>query len=212
MKYQLIKPDYIDIKHPKTGRIHRLYRIIALKTFGDDSNPVTEQEIGGYIQSEKNLSHEGSCWVANTAKVFGDAVVSDNARIIDDGAVYDSAKVCGNSVISHYARIFERATVIDSFIGDTADVHGDSVVTRCDMNNSSKVYQQSTATDTVFSDGAMLHGKAVVTNCKLSDVSEVRGDANLINCVLSGRAIVDTGEHINETLTADVELNITIGK
>ena len=48
-----------------------LRRIIALRSFGD----VKKGDIGGYVESESNLSQEDSCWV------YGDARVSGNARV-----------------------------------------------------------------------------------------------------------------------------------
>lgn len=54
-----------------------LYRIQALRDFGD----VKEGEFGGWIESEKNLSHEGSAWVSGNARVYGDAWVSGDADI-----------------------------------------------------------------------------------------------------------------------------------
>lgn len=54
-----------------------LYRIQALRDFGD----AKEGEFGGWIESEKNLSHEGDAWVYGNAKVFGNAWVSGNADI-----------------------------------------------------------------------------------------------------------------------------------
>lgn len=54
-----------------------LYRIQALRDFGD----VKEGEFGGWIESEKNLSHEGSVWISGNARVYGDAWVSGDADI-----------------------------------------------------------------------------------------------------------------------------------
>ncbi|MDD9333472.1 MAG: hypothetical protein PV354_07355, partial [Bartonella sp.] len=48
---------------------HKLYRIRALKDFGN----VKVNEFGGFIEDEKNLSHENDCWVYDNAKVFGNA-------------------------------------------------------------------------------------------------------------------------------------------
>ena len=48
-----------------------LHRIQALKSFGD----VTEGDLGGWVESEANLSHLGDCWV------FGNALVSGNAHV-----------------------------------------------------------------------------------------------------------------------------------
>lgn len=65
-----------------------LYRIQALRDFGD----VKEGEFGGWIESEKNLSHEGSAWVS------GNAWVSDNAQVSGDAQVSDNAQVSGEEI------------------------------------------------------------------------------------------------------------------
>ena len=54
-----------------------LYRIRALRDFGK----VTTGTLGGFIASERNLSHLGACWVADEACVCDDAVISDDAQI-----------------------------------------------------------------------------------------------------------------------------------
>lgn len=54
-----------------------LYRIQALRDFGD----VKEGEFGGWIESEKNLSHEGNAWVSGNAQVSGDADIKTTGDI-----------------------------------------------------------------------------------------------------------------------------------
>ena len=58
-KYELILEDSIEFLGQK------LFRIRALTDFGS----VKVGDLGGYIQSEKNLSHDGDAWVANKAYV-----------------------------------------------------------------------------------------------------------------------------------------------
>ena len=41
---------------------------MACKDFGN----IKKGDFGGYVESEKNLSHEGNCWVYDGAKVYGD--------------------------------------------------------------------------------------------------------------------------------------------
>ena len=60
-----------------------LYRIEALKTFGD----VKSGDKGGYIQQEKNLSQERYCWVFDNAMVYDNAEVYDNAMVFGDAMV-----------------------------------------------------------------------------------------------------------------------------
>ena len=53
----------------------RLFRIKALIEFGN----VKEGELGGFIEKEENLSHEGNAWVCGDAWVYGNAKVYGNA-------------------------------------------------------------------------------------------------------------------------------------
>jgi hypothetical protein len=63
-KYELLTDQTIEVQ----GRT--LFRIRALRDFGI----VKANEIGGFVENEKNLSREGDAWV------YGDAEVSGNAR------------------------------------------------------------------------------------------------------------------------------------
>ena len=55
-----------------------LHRIKAIESFGS----VEKGELGGWIESEKNLSQDGDAWVFDNARVYGDAKVSGNADFI----------------------------------------------------------------------------------------------------------------------------------
>ena len=55
-----------------------LYRIKALISFGE----VCAGDIGGWVEKEENLSHDGDAWVFGDALVFGNARVSGNARVM----------------------------------------------------------------------------------------------------------------------------------
>ena len=82
--------------------------------------------IGGWIEDERNLSHEGNCFVYDNAMVYGDAevrgnaVIYNNARVCDDAVVYDYARVCGDAVVYDYAMVY-----------DNAMVHGNAMVCNC---------------------------------------------------------------------------------
>lgn len=52
----------------KVGRV-TLYRIKALRSFGN----VKAGNLGGFVEKEENLSHEGNSWIYGNAKVCGDA-------------------------------------------------------------------------------------------------------------------------------------------
>lgn len=54
-----------------------LHRIKALKSFGN----VIAGETGGWVESEKNLSQYGLCWVYDNACVFNKIKIYGNACV-----------------------------------------------------------------------------------------------------------------------------------
>ena len=60
-----------------------LHRIRALADFGD----VKAGELGGWIEKEENLSHNGNAWV------YGDAWVCGDARVCGDAQVWGNAEI-----------------------------------------------------------------------------------------------------------------------
>lgn len=71
-----------------------LHRIIALRDFGK----VKKGDKGGWIESEKNLSHKGNCWISNNAKVYDNAKILYNALVCGDTVICDNAQVCGETI------------------------------------------------------------------------------------------------------------------
>ena len=91
----------------------KLFQIKALVSFGD----VKEGDLGGYIEKEENLSHDGNAWVYGNAKVYdnarvcGDAWVCGNAQVSGDAQVCGDAWVCGDAKVSGDARVSGDAWV-----------------------------------------------------------------------------------------------------
>lgn len=76
---------------------------------------ITKNMIGGWIESEHNLSHEGSCAVRGEAKVFGNAKVMENANVNGLPVIKDNAIVGGSS------RIYNKAIIgADTIVGGSA--------------------------------------------------------------------------------------------
>ena len=95
-----------------------LHRIRALKNFSN----VKRGQIGGYIESEDNLSHEGDCWVYDEAKVFDSAIVYGNASIFENGKVYDNAKIFENATV--IGVVCEQAKILDKGVVSAKGVVG----------------------------------------------------------------------------------------
>ena len=113
-KYELIESDIRD-----------LHRIKALKDFGD----VKKGDVGGYVENERNLSHEGDCWIYNNAKVYDNAEILGNAKVYDNVYIYNNAKIYDNARIYDNAEIFQYAEVFDNaVIQEDALIYGASVI------------------------------------------------------------------------------------
>lgn len=105
-KYKLIEPT----THPCGRTLYRIQALIALPG-------VLIGDIGGYIESEDNLSHTGNAWV------FDNALVCDKAKIYDNARVCDNAKVGGNAKVYGNGKVFD-----DAKVGDNAQVFSNAQV------------------------------------------------------------------------------------
>ncbi len=133
-------------KYEFTGEVKRikligtevvLRRIRAVTAFG----VVEAGDIGGWIEKEENLSHDGSAWVHSSAWVYGDARVRGDARVYGDARVrgdawvygnarvYGDAEVCGDAWVYGDARVHGNARVYgDARVCGNAEVCGDAEV------------------------------------------------------------------------------------
>ncbi len=153
-KFELVKEKYIELKD---GR--KLYQIRALREIQNERMIVSikKGELGGYVESEKNLSQEGNSWICQSARVYENALVKDgslvgnkvivrgNAAIKDDA--YVRAMSIGKTIIEDNARIGGISTVglEDPFVvfnhkgtrirGNSA-ILGNTMIDRTDVKDS----------------------------------------------------------------------------
>ena len=126
-KYELIETD------KTTPFDNPLFQVLALRDFGD----VRKGDLGGYIESTYNLSHEGNCWIYDDARVYGDARVAENARVSDEARVSGNALVFGNAQVSGDALVYDNAWVYgnaqvydNALVSDNARVSDEARVSR----------------------------------------------------------------------------------
>lgn len=61
-----------------------LYRIKGCTTFTTFSgDEIKVGDLGGFVEKESNLSHDGKAWISDNAEVYDNAKVYDNARVHD---------------------------------------------------------------------------------------------------------------------------------
>jgi hypothetical protein len=111
-KYELLAGDFL-----KAGD-RTVYRIRALRDFAD----VRRGDIGGYVENESALAHEGDAWVQDVAQVYGpNGRVGGNARV--KGEAWVLGRVEGDAEICDLVVVEERA-----YVGGRTVVSGDEIV------------------------------------------------------------------------------------
>lgn len=148
-----------------------LHRIQAIKDFGD----ITAGEHGGWVESERNLSQEGNCWINMEAKAYGYAEICDNA-VLTCGAIACENSTIGNdtfvtdeSVIRGFTYLFGNVEVSGkSVIDGYARLHGHVMVI------GAKVIDAEVYGNVVICDGAYIHGCIKIDgNAYISNGAEV---------------------------------------
>ena len=107
-----------------------IYRIQALRDFSD----VKKGDLGGFVESEANLSQMGDCWIYDMAqavdksRVEGDACLRDCSKMYDSSLLKDKAQLQGCARMIQYACLADNAVAIDTEISGFADITGEVVI------------------------------------------------------------------------------------
>lgn len=149
----------------------KLFRIKALVSFGN----ITAGDLGGYVEKEENLSHDGNAWVfgnakvSDNAKVSGEAKVSGNAEVSGNAWVSGNAKVSGNAEVSGEARVFGN-----TLVSGEAKVFGEARVSgEAWVSGEAKVFGEAK----IFGNARVFGEARVSGNAKVSGNAWVFGEA-----------------------------------
>lgn len=172
-----------------------LYQIEALITiypYDDEEDnywdpPIVEEgSLGGYIESENNLSHIGKAWIRDNAKVLGNSKVLDNAMVSENAIVRDNAMLIHNATVSGNAIVCE-----DSSVENNSSVYGDAMIlgasTICgdsDILDKSKICDSSIENSIIFDD-AIIENSGIV-NGHIGKHAHIRSYKDVISISYSG--------------------------
>ena len=92
------------------------FRLVATKEFWCGDYFVKRGSKGGLIDSELNLSCDGTCWITEDACVYGDASVVENALITGRAIVCGNAVVGGDAIIEGDSQVCGRSRVFGGAI------------------------------------------------------------------------------------------------
>ena len=178
-KFELVEDDTLLV-HNCNGDIINLYRIRALKDISCPikirnesgtlaSYTVKEGELGGYVEKEENLSHEGGCWVFDKARVYDDSRIEDNAQI------FHHAVVSEDSIIKDDASILDLVRVTNSVIGGYTKITNNSVISGSQIMGDDRIVilgrsqiSDSTLKGKIYLDSANVTEAEVLNNLHLS--------------------------------------------
>ena len=192
-----MEKKYILTDRTKEVDGHTLHRIQAIKDFGNVHNG----DIGGWIESEDNLSQGGKCWVWDDAMVYDDAKVYGNAIIYESAKVWNHAKISGNSKVHGCAEIYGKAIVR----GNVDIYNGVKVYDDARILDNAKIYGNAM----VYGDSEIYGNAEVLGNAKVSDAHICDEACVYNNAVISDGAVVFDYAVIrdNAVVSGDVRVN-----
>lgn len=131
------KYEITEITHPKYPWLHRIRARCQV------NEQVGPGALGGYVQTEDNLSQDGTCWI------YDQAICCEEAVVEDDGRMFDGTVARGSALISGDARMFERAVAegnssfFSGELKEDARLSGNAVVNRSDNGLSPLIGRKS---------------------------------------------------------------------
>lgn len=199
MKYKLLETDV-------TRRGIKLFRIVALKDI--PSIGIVKGARGGLIESERNLSQQGDCWIDYPARVYGqarvyqDAQIEDSAQVFEHACIYGSSIVSDNAIVCGHSKVYENAVVSDlARVYSNAKIYG-----AAEIYGHSYVYGDATVCGNAEVFGSSrVHGKAFISGYStIDDDASVYGDA-----ILDGHVNICGSTIITGSVTIDDPFNFS---
>lgn len=172
---------------------HILHRIQALKNF----DFVAKGDLGGFVESEKNLSHEGNCWIYDNAKVYGNASIIKNAEIYDRAEIFDKAFITDLVNVGGSAKIFGNAYLANNvIIRGKAKIYDNAYISRfAIIDNDACIFENATITnDAIIKNSTKIYGDATIGGeVIVRDTAEISGNVKISGeSVIQGNAIIES--------------------
>jgi len=187
-----------------------LYRIVAVKDFSlITGEKVKVGDKGGWVSSYDNLSQEGNCWIKD------EAVVCDNARVIEDALVCDRATVTENALIRDNAAIKDKVIVRgkvtisnNAVISEWACIYDNAlIVENAKVRGSTFIHEEAIIKGNaeVF-EGAEVKGFTIINgNAKVYGEAKIRGEAKICGeARVYGTALIKYPHPITKDIREDL--------
>ena len=118
------KYEITEISHEKYPFLHRI------RALRDVSAEVRAGDLGGFVESESNLSFEpdDTAWIFDDAIACNDAYVDKGAVLRGEAVVCDNAYISMGAVLSGHARVEDNAYIRGAVLSASARASGFSMI------------------------------------------------------------------------------------
>lgn len=128
-KYDLIETDHFTAKPYKLKQVRALIDIPRYN--------VKVGDLGGFVEDEHILSHDGDCWIGNIARAYKGTSVRDNAFLTDGASIAMGTVLSGNCFVGF------MSDVLESHIGGNVDIIGECSVKKLNLNRNELIQYSS---------------------------------------------------------------------
>lgn len=119
----------MERKYRLTERTHPKYPWLSqIQALDDVNDTVGAGDMGGFVESERNLSQSGGCWIYDQAICCGEARVEQEAKLFDGAVAREFALVMGDACMFDNAKAEGRCIIRSGEIRDNARAAGDAVI------------------------------------------------------------------------------------
>ena len=133
---------------------HVLHRIKAIRHI---NWRIDAGDLGGFIENEDCLSHEGTCWVDNDACVFAGSFVSE------DAVIYEKA-IIKHSEVSGEVSVYDNAVVEYSTIKDCVQIYNNAKISYCIITDRVEIHDDCKVSDVILFDEMHLSDNALIND------------------------------------------------
>jgi len=185
------------VKHVDGSEI-TLRQIRSVRNFENEAvqTLIDDRTLGGWIQDESNLSHEGTCWLDTTSQAYGQSIIAGNAYV--QASILCDEAIVEDDTYVYRSYVYEKALVCGHSNVQYSEIWGDSVIGQLSAVYYSKL--KNVRTPVGSSDFKTWKRFTFEKSCLRSDsyLIEINESSSFMNVNLSGRKI---RFHAQSTLT-----------
>ena len=203
------KYELTDITKEYKGKT--LYRIRALKDF----KGVKIGDLGGWVETENNLSQKGECWIyddaicMDNARMYNNAEMHHNTKMYDNSIMYNNSKIYHNSTMHNNSKMYDCSKMYDySAMYNYSAMYDNTIISdRSRMYNDAKMHNNAK----IYDNSVMYDKSKLFDNSRMRNNSIMYDNSAMYGCgALNGNAELHDTETLHGELVSKVEKYIDI--